>query len=96
MAAAPIGDVNPSVRKVLSKAEVSRIVGICAQWGWPLEAKKIAKFPYAVEQEGIVCTSAQYFSVMTALERMELSLISEREMELIKTLKVNSGQTDQV
>lgn len=71
MAAAPIGEVNPSVRKVLSKAEVSRIVAICVQWGWLPEAKKIEEFPYAVEQEGIVCTSAQYFSVMMALENIQ-------------------------
>ena len=68
MAAAPIGEVNPSVRKMLSKAEISRIVAICVQWGWLPEAKKIEEFPYAVEQEGIVCTNPQYFSVMTALK----------------------------
>lgn len=68
MTAAPIGDASPSVRKELSKAEISRIVGICNQWEWPLEAEKIAEFPYAVEQEGIVYTSTQYSSVVTALE----------------------------
>lgn len=67
MKAAPIDDANPAVRKELSKTEISRIVCICDQWRWPLEAKKIVEFPYAIEQEAIVSTSTQYASVMTTL-----------------------------
>lgn len=67
---APTGDVNPSVRKGLSKAEISRIANICNQWAWQLEAKKIVDFPYAIEQEGVVCAGTQYASVVTELSNV--------------------------
>lgn len=68
---APVGDTKPSVRKGLSKAEVSRITDICNHWGWALEAKQIVEFPYAVEQEGIICACTQYAFVLTALANPE-------------------------
>lgn len=71
--AAPVVDGTPAVRKKLSKDEVSRIVAICDHWGWALEAKKIVEFPYAVEQEGIVCTSTNHSFVLTELARLETS-----------------------
>lgn len=69
--AATVGNGAPTVRKKLSKDEVSRIVDLCNHWGWALEAKQISEFPYAVEQEGIVCTSTQYAFVVTALANRE-------------------------
>lgn len=68
---ASVGDGAPNVRKKLSKDEVSRVVYLCDYWGWELEAKQISEFPYAVEQEGIVCTSTQYEFVVTALANPE-------------------------
>lgn len=69
--AAPVDDGTPAVRKKLSKDEVSRIVVLCDHWGWALEAKRIVEFPYAVEQEGIVCTSSQYAFALTALANLD-------------------------
>lgn len=65
--AAPVGNAKPPVRKRLSQVEVSRIIDICNQWEWSFEAKQIVEFPYAIEQEGIICTSTQHSLVMTAL-----------------------------
>ncbi len=65
--AAPVGNGTPAVRKKLSKDEVSRIVELCDHWGWAYEARQIVDFPYAIEQEGIICTDTQYASVVTTL-----------------------------
>lgn len=69
--AAPVGDGTPTVRKKLSKDEVSRIVALCDHWEWAHEAKQIVEFPYAVEQEGIVCKGTQYAFVVNALANPE-------------------------